>query len=179
MPVEFVDGLRVSDADDRRGGQDGPRRQGQQGHRPAPEPPRPARGRPLRRRRAAVPGRPPGRAGRRGHRLRRPDRARQRRRARAHRLGLHPGDRVGRRRPRGQLLQRQRRRGRRRGRPRAAGLQGHVPHRRRGLAARPRRPVSVISEAGADEVTDRARRQVVGRDAAQARRPASTRSTAA
>ena len=53
------------------------------------------------------------RAGRRGHRLRRPDRAGRRRRPAAHRAGLHPGRRLGRRRPRGQLLQRQRRRGRR------------------------------------------------------------------
>ena len=47
MPVEFVGGLRVSDADDRRDREDGPRRQGQQGHRPAPEPPRAAGGRPV------------------------------------------------------------------------------------------------------------------------------------
>ena len=49
-----------------------------------------------------------------------------------------PVDRVGRRRPRGQLLQRQRRRGGRRGRARAARLQGDVPDRRRRLAARSR-----------------------------------------
>ena len=54
--------------------------------------------------------------------------------------GLHPGDRVGRRRPRGQLLQRQRRRGGRRGGARARRLQGHLPDRRRRLAARPGRP---------------------------------------
>ena len=42
---------------DRRGREDGPRRQGQQGHRPAPQPPRAARGRPVRRRRPAVPRR--------------------------------------------------------------------------------------------------------------------------
>ena len=41
---------------DRRGGQDGARRQGQQGHRAAPQPPRPAGGRALRRRRAACSG---------------------------------------------------------------------------------------------------------------------------
>ena len=40
------------------------------------------------------------RAGGRGHRLRRADRARRRRRDRAHRRRLHPGHRVGRRRPR-------------------------------------------------------------------------------
>jgi hypothetical protein len=49
MPVEFVGGLRVSNARDRGGGQDGPRRQGQQGHRPAPQPPRPACRRAVRR----------------------------------------------------------------------------------------------------------------------------------
>ena len=42
---------------DRRGGQDGARRQGQQGHRPAHQPPRAAGGRAVRRRRAAVPRR--------------------------------------------------------------------------------------------------------------------------
>ena len=48
-----------------RGREDGPRRQGQQGHRPAPEPPRPAGGRALRRRRPAVPRRQAGRPRRR------------------------------------------------------------------------------------------------------------------
>ena len=62
LPVEFVGGLRVSDAEHRRGREDGARRQGQQGDRAAPEPPRPARGRALRRRRLAVPRRPPRRA---------------------------------------------------------------------------------------------------------------------
>ena len=54
-----------------------------------------------------------------------------------------PVDRVDRRRPRGQLLQRQRRRGGRRRRARARRLQGHVPHRRRraGCATRPTRDV--------------------------------------
>ena len=42
------------------------------------------------------------------------------------------------RRPRGQLLQRQRRHGRGQGRRGAARLQGDLPHRRRGLARRPR-----------------------------------------
>ena len=66
--------------------------------------------------------------------------SRGRGRAAAHRRGLHPGGRVGRRRPRGQLLQRQRRR-RRGSRRRGAGrLQGDLPDRRRGLARRPRRP---------------------------------------
>ena len=52
-----------------------------------------------------------------------------------------------RRRPRGQLLQHQRRRGRRRGGPGARRLQGHVPHRRRRLAARSRPiPTASISE---------------------------------
>ena len=88
----------------------------------------------------ALPRQPPGRARRGGHRLRGQDRARRRRRAQPHRAGLHPGRRVDGRRPRGQLLQRQRRRGGRRGRPRARRLQGHLPDRRRRLAARPRRP---------------------------------------
>ena len=54
LPVEFVGGLRVSDADDRRGGEDGARRQAQQGDRHAAEPSRPGRDRALRRRRAAL-----------------------------------------------------------------------------------------------------------------------------
>ena len=56
---------------------------------------------------------------RRGRRLRGPDRPRRRRRAQPHRPGLHPGGRLDRRRPRGRLLQRQRRRGGRRGGARA------------------------------------------------------------
>ena len=98
----------------RRDRQDGARRQGQQGHRPAPRPPRAAGGRALRRRRDAVPRRDDGRPRGRGHRLRRADRARRRGRDPARRRGLHPGDRVGRRRPPRPLAQRQRRRGRRR-----------------------------------------------------------------
>ena len=68
-------------------------------------------------------------------RLRRRDRAGRRRRAQPHRRRLHPGDRLRRPRPRGPVLQRQRRRGRRQGRRRAARPQGDLPHRRRGLAA--------------------------------------------
>ena len=45
----------------RRDREDGPRRQGQQGHRPAPQPPRAAGGRAVRRRRPAVPRRDAGR----------------------------------------------------------------------------------------------------------------------
>ena len=58
-----------------------------------------------------------------------------------HRAGLHPGRRLGRRRPRGPLVQRQRRRGGRRGRARARRLQGDVPDRRRaaGCATPPTR----------------------------------------
>ena len=78
-------------------------------------------------------------AERRAGRLRRRDRARRRRRPQPHRRRLHPGDRLRRLRPRGQLLQRQRRRGRRQGRRGARRLQGDLPHRRRGLARRPRR----------------------------------------
>ena len=63
-----------------------------------------------------------------------PHRARQRGRDRARRQRLHPGDRLGRRRPRRALLQRQRRRGRRRGGGRARRLQGRVPDRRPRLA---------------------------------------------
>ena len=81
-----------------------------------------------------------GGAGRRGHRLRRAHRARRRRRHPPHRARLHPGHRVGRRRPRGQLVQRQRRRGRRRRGPRDRGVQAHLPHRRHRLAARQGRP---------------------------------------
>ena len=123
-----------------RGGEDGAGRQAEQGHRAAHQPPRPAGGRPVRRRRPAVHGGQAAGGGRHRHRLRRPDRARRRRRAAAHRRGLHPGGGLGRRRPRGQLLQRQR--GRRRGgRRRGAGrVQGDLPDRRRGLARRPRRP---------------------------------------
>ena len=62
ITVEFVDGLRVSNAGHGRSGEDGPDRQGQQGHRAAARPPRPARGRAVRRRRAAVPRRAPDRA---------------------------------------------------------------------------------------------------------------------
>ena len=53
---------------------------------------------------------------------------------RAHRRGLHPGDRVDRRRPRRPLAQRQRRRGGRGRLARARRLQDHVPDRRAGLA---------------------------------------------
>ena len=56
------------------------------------------------------------------------------------RARLHPGDRLGRRRPRGRLLQRQRRRGRRRRRRRARRLQDRLPHRRPRLARRPAGP---------------------------------------
>ena len=58
----------------------------------------------------------------------------------ARRPGLHPGGGQRRRRPRGQLLQHQRRRGRRRRGPRARRLQDHVPDRRGRLAARPAGP---------------------------------------
>ena len=86
-----------------------------------------------------------GRAGRqrRGGRLRRRDRARRRRRPQPHRRRLHPGDRLGRRRPRGQLLQRQRRRGRRQG--------------GRGAAAPTRRSSSPTSRAGSATPATRAR----------------------
>ena len=69
------------------------------------------------------------------------DRARRRRRDRPRRERLHPRDRLGRRRPRGQLLQRQRRRGGRRASPRALGAYKvmFLTDVRR-LAARPRRP---------------------------------------
>ena len=76
----------------------------------------------------------------RGRRLRGPHHAGQRRRAQAHRRRLHPGHRLRRARSRRQLLQRQRRRGGRRGGEGAARLQGVVPDRRVGLAARPVQP---------------------------------------
>ena len=132
----------VSDADDRRGGEDGPRRQGQQGHRPAPQPPRPARGRPVRRRRPAVPRRarrPP------------PDGEDIGFVGRIERVDVDVLDHiaqdyipviasVGADRE-GNSLQRQRRRGGGRRGARARRLQGHVPHRRRraGCATRPTR----------------------------------------
>ena len=67
------------------------------------------------------------------------DRARERRRDRAHRERLHTGDRVGRRGPRGTLIQRQRRRGGRRGGGRDRRLQDGVPDRRARMAGRPGR----------------------------------------
>ena len=76
-------------------------------------------------------------------RLRRRDRARRRRRAQPHRRRLHPGDRLGRGRPRGQLLQRQRRHG---------GGQG-----RGGAAAPTRRSSSPTSRAGSPTPTTPAR----------------------
>ena len=87
--------------------------------------------------------------GRRGHRLRGQDRARRHRRHQPHRRGLHPGHRVGRRRPRGPLAQRQRRRGGGRDRPRAGRLQGDVPdgRRRAGCAIPPTRTASSPSAA--------------------------------
>ena len=191
MPVEFVGGLRVSDARHRRGGQDGPRRQGQQGHRPAHQPPRPARGRALAattascsasRRQAGPDGEDIGFVGR--------DRARRRRRARATSpQRLHPGHRLGRRRPRGPLLQHQRRRGGGRGRARAGRLQGHVPHRRRaaGCATRPTPSRSSRERDAPTRSRPRCRRSPAacaqaaglrGRDPRR-RRPTRTSSTAA
>ena len=67
-------------------------------------------------------------------------RARGRERAQPHRRGLHPGGGLGGRRPRGPLLQRERRRRRGGGGRGARRVQGRVPHRRGGLARRPRRP---------------------------------------
>ena len=79
--------------------------------------------------------------------VRRRHRAGRRRRAQPHRRGLHPGRRLGRDRPRGQLLQRQRRHRRRQGRGGAARLQGDLPHRHRRLARRSGRPGSLVSRA--------------------------------
>ena len=179
LPVEFVGGLRVSDEDDGRGREDGARRQGQQGHRAAPQPPRAAGGRAVRRRRAAVPRRAPGRA--RAARTSASSGAIERvddGRDPPRRAGLHPGHRVGRRRPRGQLVQHQRRRGGRRGRARAGRLQGDVPDRRARLAARPGRP---RQRDLARPARTRSRRRCRRSTAACGRssRPASTRSTAA
>ena len=124
LPVEFVGGLRVSDKDTVEVAKMVLMGKVNKEIVLRLQPPRAARRRPVRRRRLAVPRRPPQRARRRGHRLRRLDRARQRRRDRARRERLHPRDRLGRRRPRGQLLQHQRRRGRRRRRRRARRVQG-------------------------------------------------------
>ena len=88
-------------------------------------------------------------------RLRRRGRARRRGRPQPHRRGLHPGDRLGRHRPRGQLLQRQRRHRRRQGRRGAARPQGDLPHRHRRVAGRPRRARARWSRAPAvDEVAN-------------------------
>ena len=78
----------------------------------------------------------------------------------------------------GPLAQRQRRRGRGRRRARHRRLQGHVPHGRRGLAARPGRPGARSSPSAAPTRSRprwRSRRAGCGRSC----RPASTRSTAA
>ena len=85
-------------------------------------------------------------------RLRRRDRERRRRRPQPRRLRLHPGDRRRRLRPRGQLLQRQRRQRGRQGGGGAARLQGDLPHRRRRLARGPRRSLTLISLASVAEV---------------------------
>ena len=178
MPVEFVDGLRVSDRRDGRDREDGARRQGQQGHRPADQPPRAAGDRAVRRRRAAVPRRAAGGAERRGHRLRRQHREGRDGRDPPRRAGLHPRRGVGRRRPRGPLVQHQRRRGGRQARARAWRLQGDVPDRRARLAARPRRP----GERDLRGRGGRGRERRWRRSTAACGRsspPASTRSTAA
>ena len=83
-----------------------------------------------------------------------------------------------RRRPRGPLVQHQRRRGRGRGGRGARRLQGHLPDRRRRLAARPGRPGLVISRASAAEVRDAARRPSPAA-CARSSPPAWRRSTAA
>ena len=112
-----------------------------------------------------------------GRRVRRRDRARRRRRPQPHRRGLHPGDRVGRRRPRGQRLQRQRRHRRRQGRGRDRRLQGDLPHRRRRLARRPGRSRAASSRA---RPWARSRRRSAASRAgcAPSSRPAPRRSTA-
>ena len=105
-----------------------------------------------------------------GHRLRRAHRARRRRRAAAHRPGLHPGGRLGRRRPRGQLLQRQRRRGRRRGGPRPGRLQGRLPDRRERLAGATRATRTASCRTRHRRPGARGAGGGLGRHAAQARR---------
>ena len=82
-------------------------------------------------------------------------------------IRLHPRDRLRRRRPRRALLQRQRRRGRRRGRRRARRLQDRLPHRRPRLAARPRRPRLADRPGHTAEIRCRAR-LAAGRHAPQA-----------
>ena len=82
----------------------------------------------------------------------RADRARRRRRRAPRRGGLHPGHRLGRRRPRRPLAQRQRGRGRSRRGACPRRPQGDLPHRRRRLAARSGGPRSVVSATTADEV---------------------------
>ena len=107
------------------------------------------------------------------------DRARRRRRAHPRRAGLHPGRRERRRRPRGQLLQHQRRRGRRRrGRARSSAYKVMFLTDVRRLAARPRRPgqrgLGGRRRRAWQALAERRRRH-----AAEARRRASTRSRAA
>ena len=140
LAVEFVDGLRVSDPATvevakmvliGKVNKDIVLRLGRHGQ--------PAVGL-SRRRWPAVPRGAPDRAGRAGHRLRRADRARGRRCDQPHRRRLHSGRGLGGGRSRRRLPQRQRRRGRRRRGRRPGCLQADVPDRRRGLAARSRRP---------------------------------------
>ena len=132
--------VRRADGRDR---EDGADRQAQQGHRAAPQPPRAGGGGlcgddgrlfQVAKRRVSGPGRR-----RAGPRVRGLHQAGRRRRPEPHRRGLHPRGRVGGRRRRGALLQRQRRRGRGRRGGRARRVQGDLPDRRRGLAGRPRR----------------------------------------
>ena len=137
MEVRFHEGPARVGSGDGRGGEDGPARQGQLGHRQPDQPPRPAGRRPLGRGRLDV----RGQAGceRRRGRQRRRDRPRRRRRPEPHRRGLHPGRRVRGRRHGGQLLQRERGRRGGQGRGRAACAQGDLPHRRPRLARGPGR----------------------------------------
>src|SRR5579875_159726 len=130
---------RTAGLQSRNGGnrQDGAGGQGQQGHRAAGQPPRGAGRGAVRRRRAAVSRHAPDLPQRPGHRVRGPDRASRRGPAQPRGGELHPDRGQHRRRPGGQLLQHQRRRGGGCGGARARRLQDHVPHRRARLAARP------------------------------------------
>ena len=177
MEVRFVEGLRVSDAETVEVAKMVLLGKVNSDIVAAAQPPRPARGRAERRGRDAVRGRP-GAQRRRG-RVRGRDRARRRRRPQPHRRRLHPGDRLGRRRPRRQLLQRQRRRGggQGRGAPRAPTRRSSSPTSRAGSPT-PTTRARGSRETTVDEI-EAALDGVGGRHAAQAAGAASRRSAAA
>ena len=163
MEVRFVEGC-ASPTRDRRGGEDGPARQGELRHRQPAQPARPAGGGALGRGRDAVRGRPHPNADQVGF-------VGEVERVDVDVLNHIAEDYIpvvasaGTDRD-GQLLQRQRRRRRRQGRRGPARLQGDLPHRRRGWLADPDDPGSLVSRATVEEV---AALGELGRHAAEAR----------